>query len=331
MMPKKTKFFGCVVVFLSLFSSLSSHAGETVYKNRQAKVFPGAYTTMVLGAALAGKRIVAVGNHGAVILSDDQGLTFRQAEAVPTSLMLDAVSFADDRRGWAVGHQGVIIHTTDGGETWTMQPEAVCQGRPLFSVWFKNDRLGFAAGLWGLLIKTTDGGKTWEQVKLPPLPDGRKDDRNLFAIFPDLKGNLFIAAERGTLFKSVDGGLGWKLIETGGKGSLWAGAALRDGSIIVGGLRGKIFRSQDEGLHWTEVHTGTKSSITGLTELTDGRVVAVGLEGVTLESANEGKYFHVASTRPDRMDLTAIVAGAPADDATVLFSANGPVEAPKCH
>ncbi|MDR3568977.1 MAG: YCF48-related protein [Syntrophobacteraceae bacterium] len=331
MMDKKLKYFGCVVACFLLFPPIYSRAGEIGYKHRPALVFAGASTTMILGAALAGNRIVAVGNHGAVLLSDDQGKTFRQAKGVPTSVMVDAVSFADAKNGWAVGHLGVIIHSTDGGETWTMQPEALSHDEPLFTVWFKNDSLGFAAGLWGMLIKTVDGGKTWQQVKLPPLPDGRKDDRNLFAIFPDRLGNIFIAAERGTLFKSEDGGLSWKLIDTGNKGSLWAGVALQDGSLVVAGLRGKILRSRDDGEHWTVVHTGTKSSITGLTELSDGRIVAVGLDGVTLESANEGGYFHVVSRRPDRMDLTAVVAGGPKNDAAVVFSANGPVAAPQCH
>ena len=331
MIHQKLKYFAWVVASLMLLPSISVYARETSYKNRPALVFPGALTTMVLGAALAGQRIVAVGKYGVVLLSDDQGKTYRQAKVVPTSITLDSVSFVDAKQGWAVGHLGVIIHTTDGGETWAMQPNTLSHDQPLFAVWFKNDRLGFAAGLWGMLIKTGDGGKSWQQVKLPPLPGGRTDDRNLFAIFPDRKGNIFIAAERGTVFKSEGDGLGWKLIETGSKGSLWAGAALNDGSILVAGLRGKILSSRDDGEHWTGVRTGAKSSITGLVELTDGRVLAVGLDGVTLESVNEGRSFRVVSTRPDRMDLTAVINSAPKDDAAVVFSVNGPVTGAECH
>lgn len=331
MMNKKLKCFACVMVSLSLLPIISASAKVTRYKYRPAVVFKGALTTMILGATLAGRRIVAVGKHGVVLLSDDQGKTFRQAKVVPTSVMLDAVSFANAKEGWAVGHLGVIIHTTDGGETWTMQRTALCHEEPLFTVWFKNDRLGIAAGLWGLVIRTTDGGKTWQKVKLPPFPSGRMNDRNLFAIFPDPHGNIFIAAERGSVFKSQDDGASWKMIATGNKGSLWTGVALNNGSIIVAGLRGKILRSEDDGEHWIEVQSGTKSSITGLAQLSDGRVLGVGLDGVTIESSDGGVSFHVVSKRADRMDLTAVVTSAPKDDAAVVFSQNGPVAPSQCH
>ncbi|BEV16160.1 hypothetical protein HBDW_29480 [Herbaspirillum sp. DW155] len=52
---------------------------------------------MMLGAARAGSRIVAVGAHGYVILSDDGGASYRQAEQVPVDVTLTSVSFVDDR------------------------------------------------------------------------------------------------------------------------------------------------------------------------------------------------------------------------------------------
>ena len=40
---------------------------------------------------------------------------------MPVSSDLTAVFFVDDKQGWAVGHDGVILHTADGGETWALQ------------------------------------------------------------------------------------------------------------------------------------------------------------------------------------------------------------------
>ena len=78
---------------------------------------------VLLAADKAGARLVAVGEHGVVALSDDQGITWRQARVVPTSVSLAAVRFADERSGWAVGHGGVLLRTTDGGETWLRQAD----------------------------------------------------------------------------------------------------------------------------------------------------------------------------------------------------------------
>src|SRR5689334_19915327 len=76
---------------------------------------------VMLDAVWAGERVVAVGDHGVVLLSDDHGKRFHQANSVPLSTPLTGVSFVDAKRGWAVGHWGAILASTDGGESWQIQ------------------------------------------------------------------------------------------------------------------------------------------------------------------------------------------------------------------
>jgi photosystem II stability/assembly factor-like uncharacterized protein len=287
-----------------------------------AEHFSAATTAQILAATRVGPRIVAVGDHGVVLLSDDAGRTYRQARTVPVSSTLTAVSFADDRTGWAVGHWGAIVKTTDGGETWTLQRSDTSVDQPLFSVYFKDAREGWAVGLWSLMLHTTDGGTTWSTVKLPPPPGQKKADRNLYAVFADGKGDLFVACEQGRVIRSTDGGSSWTYAETGYAGSFWTGVALRDGVLLVGGLRGTIYRSTDGGGAWQRAQTSFRSSVTDIVQGADRRVVAVGLDGVSLESRDEGVSF-TGQQRPDRTALTAVVdvgTGAP-----VLFSTNGPI------
>src|SRR5213593_949007 len=59
--------------------------------------------SMLLGAAQAGERLVAVGERGIVVLSEDAGRTWRQAR-VPVSVTLTAVRFVDAKQGFVVGH-----------------------------------------------------------------------------------------------------------------------------------------------------------------------------------------------------------------------------------
>lgn len=75
------------------------------------------------------------------------------------AVRFNAVSFADDRRGWAVGGGGAVFSTADGGRTWRAQSSGVSSD--LLDVKFFDEREGVAVGGDGTAIHTSDGGKTW--------------------------------------------------------------------------------------------------------------------------------------------------------------------------
>jgi photosystem II stability/assembly factor-like uncharacterized protein len=280
-------------------------------------------STMILGATRTGKRLIGVGDRGLVLLSDDEGVSWRQAAAVPTRATLCAVNFVDEKNGWAVGHWGVILVTHDGGENWALQRDDRTVDQPLFSVWFKDTRAGVAVGLFSLLLTTRDGGLTWEKGQLPTPAGAHRVDTNLFALFADAHG-LLVAGEQGMVYRSEDLGHVWKPLPTGNKGTLWAGVALRDGTLVVAGLRGKVLRSTDLGHSWTAVASGTESSITSLTELPGGRLCATALDGVSLTSDDGGRTF----TLLQRVEPLALTTVAPrADGIPLYFSTAGVVRA----
>lgn len=275
----------------------------------------------VLGSALAGQRVVAVGDHGVVLLSDDGGKQWRQARAVPVDSTLTAVSFAGAERGWAVGHAGVILATQDGGETWQVQRRAAGEDRPLFAVHMFDAQHGVAVGLWSLVLVTRDGGAHWDSVTLPPPEGAKRADLNLFSLFTSPAGELFATAERGMLLRSVDRGQHWSYLASGYKGSFWAGAALGDGVLIAAGLRGSIYRSADDGKTWSRVDNPGKASITAV--LAQGtRVLALGLDGGVLRSQDGGASF-TTEQRDDRAALTSALHRA--DGRELLFSRQGPL------
>ncbi|MBV2264831.1 MAG: glycosyl hydrolase [Thauera sp.] len=283
-------------------------AAPAAFVPRPAVRSPFAERSMILDATRAGNRLVAVGERGVVLLSDDEGVHWRQAGTVPVDATLTAVTFADARQGWAVGHLGVILHSADGGETWSVQRIDPVEDRPLFSVAFTDASSGVAVGLWSLMLRTRDGGRSWEEAELPPPPGDTRADANLMSVFGDVQGRLFIAGERGLVLRSLDGGDTWSYHPTGYRGTFWSGTALADGTLIVGGLRGSVYRSTDGAGTWQRVETGSQSSVTDLVAL-DGRVFAVGLDGVSLDSRDGGASFEVAR-RADRLSLTAAVATA---------------------
>lgn len=294
---------------------------------RPAERSAAAAKAMLLGATRAGQRLVAVGERGTVLLSDDEGRTWRQATAVPVQATLTGVSFVDARNGWAVGHWGVVLHTRDGGDTWALQRRDVEVDQPLLAVQFVDAQRGLAVGLWSLMLRTEDGGATWQPQSLPRAAGEKKTDLNLYGLFAGPDGALYAAAEQGRLLRTRDVGTTWEVLDTGYRGSLWTGLALPDGTLLVGGLRGTVLRSADGGQHWQPGRSDARSSVTGLARLSDGSLVASALDGVALTSSDGGASF-VAVQRADRLALTGVIVNRCGQ--AVLLSREGPVPAPVC-
>ncbi len=285
-----------------------------------ARQDPHAGGAMMLAAANAGAAIVAVGEHGYVIRSEDGGASYRQAGRVPVDTTLTGVAFADAENGWAVGHGGVVIHSADGGRNWALQRQDSQVDQPLYSVYFKDARTGWAAGLWSLLLHTGDGGKTWSALKLPAAQGQKRADLNLLKVFGGAGGRVYIAAEQGTLFRSRDSGASWDVLQTGSKASLWAGTVSPAGTLIVGGLGGKLLRSADDGASWQALAAPGGASITGLLAQ-DGLISASTLDGKVLQSADDGVSWRVAAS--GRLPLTTLLA---AGKGRLLgYSKEGPV------
>lgn len=77
-----------------------------------------------VAGAIAGNRVVAGGEEGVIIYSDDSGQSWHQA-AVPVSATITDIAFASPQVGWATGAFGVILKTEDGGKSWVKQLDGV--------------------------------------------------------------------------------------------------------------------------------------------------------------------------------------------------------------
>ncbi|MDR3415499.1 MAG: YCF48-related protein [Nevskia sp.] len=315
MLLQKTSF---AVILLMLGNGVALAAdAPPASMQKPAVIVPDAMRAPILAAARAGRRIVAAGDHGVILLSDDDGAHFRQADTVPTQALLTSLSFVDDRHGWAAGHDGVILHTEDGGDHWTLQREDLDGDKPLFSILFKDARHGFAVGLFGTAVQTADGGASWTPLQVEA---GADTDHHLYCLFGDPATALYIAAENGLIYRSADGDASWNEVKTANPGSFWTGLQLRDGSLLAAGQRGHVFVSRDQGANWSEVPSGTDQSLTGIVQNADGSILITGLGGVTLTSA-DGAHSFIAHTRTDRVPLNAALAGS--SSAPLLFGDQG--------
>lgn len=285
-----------------------------------ATLSDGALTATMLAADGAGQQhMVAVGDHGVILISDDGGIEFHQATNVPVSVPLTGVSFVDERHGWAVGHWGTILVSDDGGDNWTLQRVDSEEDRPLFAVHFFDSQQGVAVGLWSLVLTTENGGKSWQQQQIQAPPGARRADLNLMGLFADGRGTVFAVGERGQVLRSADAGKSWSYLDTGYDGTLWAGAVLADGSLLVGGQRGTLLHGSADGSEWKQIQLQSRSSITGIT--THGQdVLVVGLDGLAVVSRDGGRSFQ-EEMRAQGTSLTSALLGR--DSREVLFTRRG--------
>ncbi|HEX4895792.1 MAG TPA: YCF48-related protein [Solimonas sp.] len=270
---------------------------------KPALMVTGAAKGRLLDLAQAGSRLVAVGDHGVILTSED-GKAWQQVPS-PVSQMLTRLRFLDEKNGWAVGYDATILHTADGGRTWSLQhrdPEA----RVLFDVLFLDAQNGLAVGGYGSLYRTADGGKTWERQTNPVTEIAQHFNR----ILALADGTLFVAGERGMLARSKDAGATWELLKSPYSGSYF-GALSPDGKrVLAFGMRGNVYLSEDlsacpvqdpasfdsyaietlsdpaqiAALGWRKLDSPLQESFFGGSVLPDGRVLLVGTNAVAVRS-----------------------------------------------
>jgi photosystem II stability/assembly factor-like uncharacterized protein len=227
---------------------------------------------------------VIVGARGRVLVSHPKYKNLWSPRDSGTKQALTCVSFADERNGWAAGHGGVIIHTSDGGETWRIQRESSPENSPLFDIQFPTPSVGYACGSYDTFLKTTDGGETWTLTA-----PGSDYIYSGLAFLDEETG--YLVGEFGTVLRTTDGGKSWERLDLGGyEGSLFGITLLDPQRILVHGVAGSVFRSEDGGQHWVDVSLDQDKSL--FRGAVDGdKVVLVGSTGTVLISTDRGKTF----------------------------------------
>jgi len=286
-----------VAVLVSGFGAVAASTQEI--EPESAAQAPLAGKSLLLDAAAADGNLVVVGERGHILTSTDQASTWQQSE-VPSRGALTAVYFHDRDLGWAVGHDAVILRTSDGGSSWDIVNWAPEEESPLLDVWFSDADNGLAVGAYGSFYRTADGGATWS---FEPISEW---DFHLHHIARSTDGRLYMAAEAGMIYRSDDGGDTWAELPSPYEGSFFGTLPLDGDVVLVFGLQGHLYRSEDAGENWSPIETGTTSMLTDGIRLADGRIVISGLGGTFLLSADGGTTFELLP-QADRRGTSSIV------------------------
>jgi photosystem II stability/assembly factor-like uncharacterized protein len=307
---------------------------------------------VLISIAKAGHRLVAVGEQGVIIYSDDSGQTWRQAD-VPVNIVITSIGFATPQDGWAAADYGVVLHTTDGGITWHVQlqgdkvlelmTEAASQlaaadpnepdaqravrranifnsdgpDKPFLTVTALNSQKAIIFGAYRMTVITSDAGRSWQDWSLhvsDPV------SHNMYGA-AWIGSSLFIAGEAGTLLRSDDQGNTYTLLNSPTETTFLGVADAGGGAVLAYGVAGTAYRSTDKGQSWSAVNIPSQSDLTAAVKLKSNRLVMLTENGQIFVSDDQAATFNPVSSTESMLLFDAIQA----DDGNLVIVGSGGV------
>ncbi len=239
----------------------------------------------------------AVGSSGTIIHSTDGGLSWRQ-QSSGTSFHLTGVWAVNSHICFAVGslvdYGGMVLRTTDAGETWSQF--GTPDGEYLFDIAFADAGHGTAIGKFGTMYQTSDGGDSWIET------NSHYKNELTGICFTSTKTG-YMVGWGGAVFQTTDGGRTWPLIGVASTYYLMSIQFVTPNHGIIAANKvgindnptGVLFRTTDAGRSWLAIEPPT-GDIQGVALSDEQHAVAVGDGGLILQSSDGGSRWQIQST-----------------------------------
>lgn len=289
-------------------------------------------TSMFLDIAAAGNRLVAVGERGHILYSDNDGVTWVQAQ-VPTSAMLTRVFFISPKLGWAVGHDGNVLLSQDGGVNWEIQRDGISAQAQI-----NEERAGRAKERVETLFQQVKSAPEEEQAALSKTLEEAAQDLdkarktlNEPVYAPPLMDVWFANAEQGwasgaygTLLHTHNSGRQWddwsQHVDNPDELHLNGVVGDTGGNLYLASEWGTVFRASSNGESWEPLETGYDGSFFGLlASPTSGSVFAYGLLGTVYRTTDHGETWEPLEAKA----RASLFGGLATDDGTLIFVGQG--------
>jgi len=260
--------------------------------------------SILLDVTRAGDRLVVVGERGHILFSDDNGSTWLQA-SVPVSVTLTAVHFPSKEKGWVVGHDGVVLHTVDGGENWELQLDGMKVNELLVKQYEKQ-----VIDKRAELESIDDSKKEDVSIELENITYSLEDtqiaiENNALKSFMDVwfadEQTGFVIGSYGIMFQTEDGGRSWEpsghRLNNRDGFHLNAIASGKSG-LFIAGEAGTLYRSTDEGKHWSNLESPYQGSFFAIVaNENNDQIYAFGLRGNAFLSEDGGQRWRQIKTQ----------------------------------
>ncbi|MCD6596631.1 MAG: DUF1565 domain-containing protein [Bacteroidales bacterium] len=196
---------------------------------------------------------------------------------------LNAMDFVNENKGWAVGRDGLIKFTNNGGANWGTQTSPLT--KTLTSVCFTDENNGWIVSMsnWGEIIHTTNGGATWTTQTNP-------SGNPLHDVFFIDENNGWAVGLDSSVIKTTNGGAHWQWINVN------ASLGYRFASVFfvdemhgwITGIYGSILRTTNGGTSWQEIESGIDETLNDIYFIDAEIGWAVGDAGTILHSIDGG-------------------------------------------
>ena len=244
-------------------------------------------------------------NVNRIYLSKDKGQTWKPVQVPAKDYTLQAITFSDAQHGWAVGYNGLMIRTTDGGTTWELlnflnSPQQRERHPDLHAVHFVDANIGYVAGHRRYSSKISDevdgdieifctrnGGKNWRRCYYEKVP------LTAFQITSNARSTFALLNSR--IIRTDNQGATWHEVSTAAKNIRWL-AFSADGSGWAVGSRGVFQQSNDGGMTWTPASVSpdlANRDWWGVAFSKNGIGLAVGEEGSLALTMDNGKTWQL--------------------------------------
>lgn len=302
-----TQLFVALVI---LVSPALSQAKAPLY----SQIMPKAKQSLLLDAIKVGDRTFVIGDKGHILYADNvsgEDTQWLQAK-VPTIQMLTAIDFVDENTGWAVGHDGLILKTTDKGATWTVSLDGLSvqkqknisnlkQAREKLKALKAQYEAAEAEAREDMAMDIEDAeydiesaeNKLNKPVYTSPLLD---------VYFADSQNGYAVGAF-GSFWMTSDGGENWVDLsakvpnEDGFHFNALTGA---NGYVFAAGEMGMVIRSKDKGATWETLSTPYDGTFFTLSASENAQlIIAAGLRGNAYYSTDQGATWSRSQTGTD--------------------------------
>ena len=227
----------------------------------------------------------AVGLWGRLYKTTNKGQNWLLKNSNTDKWLFD-VDFISETNGIVVGGSaygydpGIILKTTDGGETWTNQ---LSSAKHLYSVDFVSDSIVFAVGDEGEIWKSIDGGSEWFLV-----PSNTTDNLRSVYFINDNIGWIIEAEYTDNLLRTTDGGNTWVVQGIGEYSELYSIKFISDQIGWASGILGNLFKTYDGGVTWIKSYVTYSLTLSALCFLSENSGYMVCSNGAVLHTTDGG-------------------------------------------
>ncbi len=300
--PKLTRLYNAGLLILLIVAFCTTAWAFEDPLESLAIMSPQAVKSLLLDVAFSGNRVIAVGERGYIVYSDDQGQTWQQAQ-VPVQETLTVVTFPGaGQTGWVTGHSGLILVSHDSGKSWTKRldgyqvnllavdafTEAMIEKKAELASATEEDRKGLRNELGNLECMLSDAKASAKEGPAQPFLD--------IVFLNEYEG--FAVGPFGLLVQTTDGGETWRCISPRIKnpdGFHYNAISAIDGDLFIAGESGFVCRSLDSGKSWEVLETPYKGSFFAVGG--DRRsVMLLGLRGNAVVSSDKGESWNMVKS-----------------------------------